>query len=579
MSKPLRTIRKIRILLRKVIVNENYVLSIIRSDHKTIYLISVNDFELTEGEGDTSTQFPVKPKTGKRLTTTTTTTTTTTRKPTTTKPPPTPPHISNGNLSNLPPALKPNKEVTPWCLTAFILEGVELADGLKSGPYRELGKANDMKACMQKCCDISDCTAAYLQNTECYGVRCLDKKSCEVKIAVPGNSVGYVVRNGWSLFSNQSEAMKSITNNQNTVINLEINNEESKSINKSYDLLGEPITFPIKDLSPIKAPVKPITNLQPLINPPCEKKDILYDHRFTAGMKAGIFRDHGEVSDFDSCIMYCCKDRSCNAAYMVDKTCYSVKCFSEKSCETFGVPKFFLNPIISFVDRRNQITKVISEPDPEYGLKHHNYTVTLTESRKPKDKYVHYSDHESESLSDKMLQSKMRDKDNHGKYHEWKHFKKGSKRHKQKGHSANGDKKILVPSGSLLKNLVHQIIGEDLSGSGTSEPVDDINLGIQEHKLLHHRHKYKRKRKRLKHRHHHHHNKRHRHNRHHRHKINHNFKPTAIKTATVLTTSSATKPTTTPKPIDRHYPLPLSDADIDTIRALSPERGKQFSFS
>ena len=129
-----------------------------------------------------------------------------------------------------------------------------------------------------------------------------------------------------------------------------------------------------------------------------------------------------------------------------------------------------------------------------------------------------------------------------------------------------------------MKNLVHQIIGEDFSGSGTSEPVDDINSGIQEHKLLHHRHKYKRKRKRLKHRHHHHHNKRHRHNRHHRHKINHNFKPTAIKTATILT-SSATKPTTTPEPIDRHYPLPLSDADIDTIRALSPERGKQFSFS
>lgn len=480
--------------------------------------------------------------------------TTTTKKPSaTTKKSTTLSHISNDTSVKLPEALTPHKDVKPWCLTSFILDGVELNDGLKSGPYREFGIVADMNTCMQKCCNTSDCTTAYFENSICYGIRCLDKKSCAIKIGNIGQSVGYVVRNGWSLFQNQSEAMKDATVKQENVLN-------------------EPNVFPVSKVTPsISHPI-----FVPKVGQTasrCQTRNKLLDHRFTAGVKAGVFTDHGEVSDFESCVTYCCKDTSCNVAYMVDRTCYSVKCYTSKSCETFSVPKFFLNPIISFIERNGDTINVISDvKDSDYGLTHHNYTVTLIDAKKPVDEFVHYSDHEDEPLHDKIIHRKT----HHHNKPPQSHFNKGTKRSKQKQHTIKGNKKIEVPTGALIKKLVHQIISEDSSGSGEnpigldmeSTILESLNAAGVVNKKKHHQHKHRHKKKR-KFLHRRHHKKKH----HKKHHSSHKQETMTIATTPTTTTTTA-EPTTTviPTTQQQYYPLSMTDLDIDTIRALSAEK-------
>ena len=110
----------------------------------------------------------------------------------------------------------------------------------------------------------------------------------------------------------------------------------------------------------------------------CKSNGTITDHRFVDGMKAGIFTDHGEVADtddIDACVKYCCMDKLCDVAYMVGRRCYTLQCFSPKTCRTFAAPNFFLNPVIAFIVRNKKNVKAVDVVSLEY-IKH-NYTVPL----------------------------------------------------------------------------------------------------------------------------------------------------------------------------------------------------------
>ena len=52
------------------------------------------------------------------------------------------------------------------------------------------------------------------------------------------------------------------------------------------------------------------------------------------GPNAGRFTDVGRVSNSHICSRLCCEDPTCDLAYMFSRTCFLVRCNSEKSCRT-----------------------------------------------------------------------------------------------------------------------------------------------------------------------------------------------------------------------------------------------------
>lgn len=68
--------------------------------------------------------------------------------------------------------------------------------------------------------------------------------------------------------------------------------------------------------------------------PTCTHIDQRDNVTLRGGVKAGKFTKHGIVKNLDKCIDICCQDETCDMAFMPGHTCYTVKCYSEKTCES-----------------------------------------------------------------------------------------------------------------------------------------------------------------------------------------------------------------------------------------------------
>ncbi|XP_028397045.1 protein cueball-like [Dendronephthya gigantea] len=68
--------------------------------------------------------------------------------------------------------------------------------------------------------------------------------------------------------------------------------------------------------------------------PTCTHIDLRQNVTLRGGIKSGNFTKLGEVADMQTCIDACCQDLKCDVAFMAETTCYSLKCFTERVCET-----------------------------------------------------------------------------------------------------------------------------------------------------------------------------------------------------------------------------------------------------
>ncbi|XP_015756876.1 PREDICTED: uncharacterized protein LOC107336308 [Acropora digitifera] len=73
-------------------------------------------------------------------------------------------------------------------------------------------------------------------------------------------------------------------------------------------------------------------------------------------MKAGNFTSLGEVKNMSTCIQRCCAN-TCQAAFMIGNTCYSVVCRSREDCRTVKAKRMDFTTAIAFV---NQVNKNIA---------------------------------------------------------------------------------------------------------------------------------------------------------------------------------------------------------------------------
>ncbi|XP_048590274.1 uncharacterized protein LOC5501396 [Nematostella vectensis] len=155
---------------------------------------------------------------------------------------------------------------------------VTLRDGIRAGNFTDLGKVESMETCFRSCCNRKSCDAAFMVLKNCFIIDCVSKEACA---AIPSR----LGRISTSLVY----------------------------FNKTYD------EAMVSAIGPkVKHPACPLA------------ADIFSQVTFNGGIRAGNFTDHGEVETFDDCLKKCCDTSYCDAAFMVVKNCYSVKCAANR---------------------------------------------------------------------------------------------------------------------------------------------------------------------------------------------------------------------------------------------------------
>ena len=66
----------------------------------------------------------------------------------------------------------------------------------------------------------------------------------------------------------------------------------------------------------------------------CLKTPIEENVTLKGGIGAGTFKKMGKVTEMRSCIQLCCKEMSCDVAFMSAQNCYAVECVSDDECES-----------------------------------------------------------------------------------------------------------------------------------------------------------------------------------------------------------------------------------------------------
>lgn len=69
------------------------------------------------------------------------------------------------------------------CRTSIVHNDVTLVGGINAGKFTDLGDAENMTICSQRCCFKDACDVAFMLEGECYGVKCINESLCETRPA------------------------------------------------------------------------------------------------------------------------------------------------------------------------------------------------------------------------------------------------------------------------------------------------------------------------------------------------------------------------------------------------------------
>ena len=109
-------------------------------------------------------------------------------------------------------------------------------------------------------------------------------------------------------------------------------------------------------------------------NEMCRSNVISYDVTLRGGRHAGKYKSFGLVDNMAECIRVCCEERFCDLAFMINSTCFTVRCRSEEGCQEVRSPGTEFKPMMSYVvreklsDQRKKNEKVYRKKS---GHKHH----------------------------------------------------------------------------------------------------------------------------------------------------------------------------------------------------------------
>ncbi|EDO45526.1 predicted protein [Nematostella vectensis] len=187
------------------------------------------------------------------------------------------------------------------CKNSDVKQNFTLKGGYRAGNFTDLGKVSNMSTCIRYCCGRKDCDAAMMLEHNCYAVRCYSYELCR---SVKARKSG--------LLRNLSPRLSYITSRSEEVM-------------------------------PQRIPIENGASCQPSV--------ISYDVTLKGGIKAGTFTPIGYVDTMQTCVSLCCQRSSCDVAFMLKSTCYSIKCSSEEMCEQVQARANEYSPRLSYIRR------------------------------------------------------------------------------------------------------------------------------------------------------------------------------------------------------------------------------------
>ena len=216
------------------------------------------------------------------------------------------------------------------CTHTFVFNNATLRGGLKAGDVKNEGRVEGMEECVEMCCKTPECNVALLLKENCHIVACFNKESCE---AVPAKQmrgrtkVAYVARS-----KDETELIKQLISHRET------SKTNASSVNKTKS--SKPTVN--KDLQSADVAIRQGS---------CFRSPILRDVRFKLGRHAGDFKSVGIVRSVGRCVALCCKERACNAIFMLGSRCHLISCSNEQDCQTVEAKSKFYKPTVVYLAR------------------------------------------------------------------------------------------------------------------------------------------------------------------------------------------------------------------------------------
>ena len=224
------------------------------------------------------------------------------------------------------------------CTSIDTYYNVTLRGGLKAGNFTFVGIASSKEDCVTYCCTTNGCDVAFIVLKRCFLVDCHDDKLCDIVAARNADKFRPVIT-----YVNLTiiKAQQSRLKGGNSVVSKNINKTYVSRERQNASVYGEkPFTYNRK--------AAPSTGLN---QTECTFSAAFHNMSFRLGRLAGVFTNQGPAHGIQECAQRCCRSPYCDIAFMISQDCFSVRCYSNKTCETFAIHGSDFNPGLVFVQR------------------------------------------------------------------------------------------------------------------------------------------------------------------------------------------------------------------------------------
>ena len=192
------------------------------------------------------------------------------------------------------------------CWNGQTLVNYTLTGGIDAGIFFSNGNTDTMTTCMKYCCEQHDCDLAFRIDQGCYTVHCKDQKQCQVRKA------------------------------------------------RQTRFLPE-IAFKRPEIAMEEALAETISKKQ---HGTCQIGETHFNATLKMGMHSGKFNKLGWVDNMEDCVEMCCRENDIDAAFMLEKLCYSVKCYNSDLCQIrpayiSSINMLNVNPAVTFIHNNN----------------------------------------------------------------------------------------------------------------------------------------------------------------------------------------------------------------------------------
>ncbi|XP_057304779.1 uncharacterized protein LOC130641823 isoform X2 [Hydractinia symbiolongicarpus] len=328
------------------------------------------------------------------------------------------------------------------CNAGRVLRDQTLNAGIEAGQFKKVGTVKDISQCIQFCCNEVRCNVAFMAKGICYLVSCNNQFLCR---PVPAKSVNlnpqlaYVTHHKLRLKDTNTQALKTfmksppsqtlplayritphfykdVSAQERTFINPLVRQQFKLPRATIRNKSGDKRVIIQKDSQKDQTSKAELffseqNNLLTAKPPVIVKSDKCFPARiFTSvslkyGPDSGDFYDYGKIGDMRQCVDLCCKDKLCDVSFMVEKTCYTVSCYSFEKCQMIPASRQATLPSqLAYVIKKRDIA---GKEKLKISKKHEN----LLQMQRDQERYLSWKfDRDRQRLYEKTAKKESNEK-------------------------------------------------------------------------------------------------------------------------------------------------------------------------